>query len=117
MFFLTGARELLAPPGKSCLLGTSVQKAGATVKYDKDTYCLCMNSTSICARDTCPPLNCPRDRQHYPTSDSRCPQCQSFYENRTMCFVGDKVFRVRTFFLQSKSPFKFHYFIQFDCLK
>ncbi|KAK7602496.1 hypothetical protein V9T40_008085 [Parthenolecanium corni] len=88
-----GARELLPPPGKSCLLGTSVQKAGATVKYDKDTYCLCMNSTSICARDTCPPLNCPKDRQHYPTSDSRCPQCQSFYENRTVCFVGDKVFR------------------------
>lgn len=76
-----------------------MQKAGATVKYDKDTYCLCMNSTSICARDTCPPLNCPKDRQHYPTSDSRCPQCQSFYENRTVCFVGDKVFRVRIFFL------------------
>ncbi|XKL67678.1 hypothetical protein PGB90_003169 [Kerria lacca] len=87
-----GSRQLISPPKGSCLLG-SVRKAGETVRFDRCTFCSCMNSTSVCRRETCPPLNCPLERQFYPKHESCCPQCPSHYENRTVCQVGDRIFR------------------------
>ncbi len=72
-----------------------MSSAGVTKRIDQCTFCSCMNSTSVCRRDTCPPLNCPIAKQFYPTNDSCCLQCPTHYENnRTVCQVGDRIFRV-----------------------
>ena len=94
----TGSRELMDPPQGKCLLiqeeGMTVQEEGMTVRRDQSTFCSCVNSTSVCRRETCPPLNCPVERQFYAKHDSSCMQCPAEYEKKAICQIGEKVYRV-----------------------
>ncbi|XP_065216311.1 BMP-binding endothelial regulator protein isoform X2 [Planococcus citri] len=88
-----GTRKVFDPPRGNCLLGKSIRLAGKTERQDDCTYCSCVNSTSICRRETCPPIDCPPEKQIYPNDGKCCPRCPSSYENRTICNVGEKIYQ------------------------
>ncbi|XP_041476669.1 BMP-binding endothelial regulator protein-like [Lytechinus variegatus] len=62
--------------GDRCLFRNNIFDAGQTVFKDKCTKCVCLESTVMCHRETCPSaLNCPSGNV-VQGEDDCCPRCE-----------------------------------------
>jgi len=85
-------------PRTVCLLGEKVYPTGTTFRLDTCTNCTCMDTTAICDRLSCPPLECEPVHQVM-TQGSCCPKCAE-PENllpKAQCSFNDAIYKVNYF--------------------
>lgn len=82
-----GTRKVYDLKGR-CLLGMKIHANGDNYSVDACTRCSCNGSTSVCQRESCPPLQCALNLQT--TEAGRCcPRCQ-IAEAVSSCVSGGK---------------------------
>lgn len=70
--------------------------SGQETRPDRCTQCTCTNSTLVCKRETCPPLDCPVEKQEFTSHNQCCPQCPRALDKTDTCDDNGKVYLVIT---------------------
>lgn len=83
------------PPRGACLLGDKITPSGQETHPDRCTECTCANSTVVCKRETCPPLDCPVEQQTFASHNQCCPQCPRAVDKSDTCKDNGKMYMVR----------------------
>lgn len=92
--FLGKSRKLMDPPRGACLLGDKITPSGQQINPDRCTQCTCANSTVVCTRETCPPLDCPVEKQTFLSHDQCCPRCPRAPNKSETCKDNGKIYMV-----------------------
>lgn len=82
------------PPRGACLLGDKITPSGQKNHPDRCTECTCANSTVVCTRETCPPLDCPVEKQTFSSHNQCCPQCPRTIDKSDTCQENGKIYMV-----------------------
>jgi len=82
------------PPRGACLLGDKITPSGQGTHPDRCTECTCTNSTVVCNRETCPPLDCPVEKQTFASHNQCCPQCPRTLDKSETCMENGKIYLV-----------------------
>lgn len=82
------------PPRGACLLGDKITPSGQETSLDRCTECKCTNSTVLCKREICPPLDCPVEKQTYSSHNQCCPQCPRTWDKIETCKDNGKIYVV-----------------------
>lgn len=86
-----GTRRVFMVEGK-CLLGTQILKESDRTQYDDCTHCRCNDSTSICSRPSCPPLDCWPEYQVKGPGEC-CAKCKAPEQSKAVCMANGKVYQ------------------------
>ncbi|XP_001942569.2 BMP-binding endothelial regulator protein [Acyrthosiphon pisum] len=86
------SRKLMDPPRGACLLGDKITPSGQGTHPDRCTECTCANSTVVCTRETCPPLDCPVEKQTFASHNQCCPQCPRTLDKSETCVENGNVY-------------------------
>lgn len=86
-------------PRKVCVLGDKVYPTGTPFRLDTCTNCTCQDTTAVCDRISCPPLECEPIYQNM-TAGSCCPKCMEpepqDHLSRSQCFFKDSIYKVKS---------------------
>jgi len=86
----------MEPPRGACLLGDKITQSGQRTDLDRCTECTCANATMVCKRETCPPLDCPVEKQTFSSHNQCCPQCPRTSSDKSdTCIENGHVYTVR----------------------
>lgn len=88
------SRKLMDPPRGACLLGDKITPSGQQTHPDRCTQCTCTNSTAVCTRETCSPLDCPVEEQTFSSHNQCCPQCLRTLNKSETCEDNGKIYMV-----------------------
>lgn len=93
------------PPRGACLLGDKITPSGQETHPDRCTECTCANSTVVCKRETCQPLDCPVEKQTFSSHNQCCPQCPRVPDRSDTCQDSGKMYTVGIGFFFWKKKF------------
>ncbi|CAI6372010.1 unnamed protein product [Macrosiphum euphorbiae] len=86
------SKTLMDLPRGACLFGEKITESGLLTHPDRCTECTCANSTVVCNRETCPPLDCPVEKQKFASKNQCCPQCPRTLDKNETCMENGKIY-------------------------